>query len=69
MSYKVLYRKYRPDSFDSVVGQDYTVKMLKNASFYHVFLDIFLSSGKISGMPLLVCWHSELISGYLMPNA
>ena len=31
MSYKVLYRKYRPDSFDSVVGQDYTVKMLKNA--------------------------------------
>jgi DNA polymerase-3 subunit gamma/tau len=31
MSYKVLYRKYRPDSFDSVVGQDFTVKMLKNA--------------------------------------
>lgn len=31
MSYKVLYRKYRPDSFDSLVGQDYTVKMLKNA--------------------------------------
>ena len=31
MSYKVLYRKYRPDSFDNIVGQDYTVKMLKNA--------------------------------------
>ncbi len=31
MAYKVLYRKYRPDSFDTVVGQDYTVKMLKNA--------------------------------------
>ena len=31
MSYKVLYRKYRPDSFDTVVGQDYTVKMLRNA--------------------------------------
>ena len=31
MSYKVLYRKYRPDNFDNVVGQDYTVKMLKNA--------------------------------------
>ena len=30
MSYKVLYRKYRPDSFDNVVGQDYTVSMLKN---------------------------------------
>lgn len=31
MSYKVLYRKYRPDSFDNVVGQDYTVSMLRNA--------------------------------------
>ena len=31
MGYKVLYRKYRPDSFDNVVGQDYTIKMLKNA--------------------------------------
>ena len=31
MSYKVLYRKYRPDSFDNVVGQKYTVDMLKNA--------------------------------------
>ena len=31
MSYKVLYRKYRPDDFENVVGQDYTVGMLKNA--------------------------------------
>ena len=31
MNYKVLYRKYRPDDFDNVVGQDYTVEMLKNA--------------------------------------
>ena len=31
MSYKVLYRKYRPTDFDNVVGQDYTVSMLKNA--------------------------------------
>lgn len=31
MSYKVLYRKYRPDDFNNVVGQDYTVGMLKNA--------------------------------------
>lgn len=31
MSYKVLYRKYRPDNFDNVVGQDYTVSMLRNA--------------------------------------
>ena len=31
MSYKVLYRKYRPTDFENVVGQDYTVSMLKNA--------------------------------------
>ena len=38
MSYKVLYRKYRPSSFDDVYGQDYTVRMLKNS----------ISSGKNS---------------------
>mgnify|MGYP002623539119 CR=1 FL=1 len=31
MAYKVLYRKYRPDNFDNVVGQEYTIEMLKNA--------------------------------------
>ena len=31
MDYKVLYRKYRPQDFDSVVGQEYTTKLLKNA--------------------------------------
>ena len=31
MGYKVLYRKYRPDDFENVVGQDYTVSMLKKA--------------------------------------
>lgn len=31
MNYKVLYRKYRPDDFENVVGQEYTVEMLKNA--------------------------------------
>lgn len=29
--YKVLYRKYRPFSFDEVIGQTYSIKMLKNA--------------------------------------
>jgi DNA polymerase-3 subunit gamma/tau len=38
MSYKVLYRKYRPSDFDNVVGQDYSITMLKNA----------ISSGKNS---------------------
>lgn len=31
MGYKVLYRKYRPDDFENVIGQDYTVTMLKKA--------------------------------------
>ena len=31
MDYKVLYRKYRPDSFETIVGQDYTINILKNA--------------------------------------
>ncbi len=31
MSYMVLYRKYRPMDFDNVVGQEYTIQMLKNA--------------------------------------
>lgn len=29
--YKALYRKYRPNNFDQVVGQDYVTKTLKNA--------------------------------------
>jgi len=31
MNYKVLYRKYRPNQFSSMVGQEYTIQMLKNA--------------------------------------
>ena len=31
MDYKVLYRKYRPDNFSSIIGQDYMVSILKNA--------------------------------------
>lgn len=31
MSYQVLYRTYRPSKFDEVVGQEYIVKILKNA--------------------------------------
>ena len=38
MSYKALYRTYRPSTFDEVVGQDHIVKTIKNA----------ISSGKIA---------------------
>lgn len=31
MNYRVLYRKYRPDSFDNLVGQEAIVRMLKNS--------------------------------------
>lgn len=38
MNYKVLYRKYRPDNFDNIIGQEYLVTTLKNS----------IKSGKIS---------------------
>jgi len=31
MEYKVFYRKYRPDSFKNIIGQDYSKNMLQNA--------------------------------------
>lgn len=31
MDYKVLYRKYRPDDFSNIIGQDYMVSILQNA--------------------------------------
>ena len=31
MKYQALYRKYRPKNFDEVVGQNITIKILKNA--------------------------------------
>ncbi len=30
MAYQALYRKFRPDTFDKVVGQDHIVRTLKN---------------------------------------
>ena len=41
MNYKVFYRKYRPDSFQSIVGQEYTKNMLQNAInkiIYHMLI-------------------------------
>ena len=42
MEYQVLYRKYRPHDFDSLVGQEYTKKILKNSvksgKFAHAYI-------------------------------
>lgn len=45
MDYKVLYRKYRPSDFSNVVGQDYTVKMLKNAIINDKISHAYLFTG------------------------
>ena len=45
MDYKVLYRKYRPSSFDKIVGQDYTVTMLKNAIINNKLSHAYLFTG------------------------
>lgn len=45
MDYKVLYRKYRPINFQSIVGQDYTVKMLKNAIIHNKISHAYLFTG------------------------
>ncbi len=45
MEYKVLYRKYRPTNFSSVVGQDYTIKMLQNAIANNKISHAYLFTG------------------------
>lgn len=68
MSYKVLYRKYRPDSFGKIVGQtgivDTLQKSVQNESFSHAY--IFTGprgTGKTSTAKVLAkalnCEHNE----------
>ena len=45
MNYKVLYRKYRPNSFSGIVGQEYTVKMLQNAIIHNKISHAYLFTG------------------------
>ncbi|WP_029608475.1 DNA polymerase III subunit gamma/tau [Mycoplasma simbae] len=45
MSYKALYRKYRPSIFDEVVGQDHIVKTLKNIILNHKISHAYLFAG------------------------
>ena len=43
--YQALYRKYRPQTFDEVVGQDVIVKILKNAVLNNKLSHAYLFSG------------------------
>lgn len=45
MNYKVLYRKYRPDGFDSLVGQKHIVEILKNSVKEGKIAHAYLFSG------------------------
>ena len=45
MDYKVLYRKYRPQNFDEVVGQDNTIKLLKDSIINNKISHAYIFSG------------------------
>lgn len=45
MEYKVLYRKYRPIDFKSIIGQDYTINMLKNSIIHDKISHAYLFTG------------------------
>lgn len=45
MNYKVLYRKYRPDNFETIVGQDYIIKTLKNSIINNNISHAYIFSG------------------------
>lgn len=45
MDYKVLYRKYRPDDFSGVIGQDYMTSILKNSINTNKISHAYIFSG------------------------
>ena len=45
MAYKALYRKYRPETFESVVGQQHITKTLQNAILQNKVAHAYLFSG------------------------
>lgn len=45
MNYKVLYRKYRPDDFENIIGQDYIIKTLKNSIINQNISHAYIFSG------------------------
>ena len=45
MKYKVLYRKYRPNDFENIIGQDYIIKTLKNSIIHNNISHAYIFSG------------------------
>lgn len=45
MTYKVLYRKYRPTDFENIVDQNYTIEILKNAIKKNKISHAYIFSG------------------------
>ena len=45
MAYKALYRKYRPETFDNVVGQTHIIKTLQNAIYNNKVAHAYIFSG------------------------
>ena len=45
MAYKALYRKYRPETFDNVVGQTHIIKTLQNAINNNKVAHAYIFSG------------------------
>lgn len=45
MNYKVLYRKYRPDDFENIIGQDYIIQTLKNSIINKNISHAYIFSG------------------------
>ena len=45
MMYQALYRKYRPSTFDDVVGQDVIIRTLKNAIENNKLIHAYLFTG------------------------
>ena len=45
MSYKALYRKYRPETFENVVGQKHIIQTLQNAIKTNKVAHAYIFSG------------------------
>jgi len=59
MSYEVLARKYRPSSFEEVVGQEHVIQALSNSIFR-------IESTKLSFFQVLEALEKQLLEEFLL---